>query len=113
MLQQGLIEPSKGEWASNIVLVQKKDKSFQILPGLSCFESESFKEVFPIPRIDASLDALAGSACSPTLDLRSGYYQVTLNPRDAHKTSFISRGGCYKWKVLQWAFVIVRRHSNV
>ena len=29
MLQQGLIEPSSGEWASNIVLVLKKDKSFR------------------------------------------------------------------------------------
>ena len=100
MLQQGLIEPSKGEWASNIVLVQKKDKSFRFCLDYRAVNQKNFKEVFPIPRIDASLDALAGSAWFSTLDLRSGYYQVPLNPRDANKTSFISRGGCYKWKVL-------------
>ena len=62
MLQQGLIEPSKEEWASNIVLVQKKDKTFRFCLDYRALNQKSIKEIFPIPRIDASLDALAGSA---------------------------------------------------
>ena len=46
------------------------------------------RDTFPIPRIDASLDALAGAFWFTTLDLRSGYFQVPLCPRDAPKTSF-------------------------
>ena len=100
MLEQGLIEPSRGDWASNIVLVQKKDGTFRFCIDYRAVNSKSRKEIFPLPRIDASLDALWGATWFTTLDLGSGYYQVPLNPRDAHKTSFISRGGCYKWRVL-------------
>ena len=98
MLKQGLIEPSRGDWASNIVLVQKKDGAFRFCIDYRAVNNKSRKEIFPLPRIDASLDALSGATWFTTLDLRSGYYQVPLNPRDAHKTSFIS--GCFKWRVL-------------
>ena len=100
MLKQGLIEPSRGEWASNIVLVQKKDKTYRFCLDYRAVNLKTKKEIYPIPRIDASLDALAGASWFSTLDLRSGYYQVPLSEKDAHKTSFISRSGCYKWKVL-------------
>ena len=100
MLKQGLIEPSHGDWSSNIVLVLKKDKSYRFCLDYRQLNRVSRKDVYPLPRIDASLDALAGSSWFSTLDLRSGYYQVPLNPRDAHKTAFVARSGYWQWKVL-------------
>ena len=100
MLKQGLIEPSSSDWASNIVLVLKKDKSFRFRIDFRGLNLKTRKDIYPIPRIDASLDALAGSSWFFTLDLRSGYFQVPLKPEDAYKTAFVVRGGSYKWKVL-------------
>ena len=100
MLKQGLIEPSRGEWASNIVLVLKKDKTFRFCIDYRKLNASTRKDVFPLPRIDASLDALGGATWFSTLDFRSGYYQVPLNRKDAHKTAFISLSGSYQWKVL-------------
>ena len=100
MIKQGLIEPSKGEWASNIVLVLKKDKTFRFCIDYRKLNASTRKDVFPLPRIDASLDALGGASWFSTLDFRSGYFQVPLSPKDAHKTAFISRSGSYQWKVL-------------
>ena len=100
MLKQGIIEPSRGDWASNIVLVQKKDGAFRFCVDFRAVNLKCKKEVYPIPRIDTSLDALAGSSWFSTLDLRSGYFQVLLDPEDLHKSSFITRSGCWKFKVL-------------
>ena len=100
MLKQELIEPSQSDWAANIVLVLKKDKTYRFCIDYRKTNLATRKDIYPLPRIDASLDALGGSSWFSTLDLRSGYYQVPLNPRDAHKTAFIPRSGAYQWKVL-------------
>ena len=78
MLKQGLIEPSRGEWFSNIVFVLKKDKTFRFCIDYRQLNASSRKDVFPLPKIDASLDALGGATWFSTLDFRSGYFQVPL-----------------------------------
>ena len=58
------------------------------------------KNVYPLPRIDTCLDSLGGSEWFSTFDLRSGYHQVSLDPEDAHKTTFITRRKSYMFNVL-------------
>ena len=48
---------------------------------------------YPLPRIDDSLDALAGSMYFSTLDLVSGYWQVPLDQDAREKSAFVTRGG--------------------
>ena len=55
---------------------------------------------YPLPRIDQSLDALAGSKYFSTLDLTSGYWQVPLDADAQEKPAFTTRSGLWKWKVL-------------
>ena len=58
------------------------------------------KDVYPLPRIDSCLDALASARWFSTFDLRAGYHQVGLHPKDAHKTTFITRRGSFQFDVL-------------
>ena len=60
------------------------------------------KNSFSLPRIDACLDALRGSTWFSTLDLRSGDWQVRQDPIDADKTAFVTRRGCFRFKVLSF-----------
>jgi len=62
--------------------------------------SVTIQDAYPLPWIDESLDALAGSKYISTLDLLSGYWQVPLTPDAQEKAAFITRDGLWKWKVL-------------
>ena len=80
MLGQGLIEPSKSEWASNVVMVKKKHGTLRFCVDYRKLNSVTVKDDYPLPRIDACLDTLAGSQWFSMFDLRAGYHQVKLHP---------------------------------
>ena len=41
-----------------------------------------------------------GSSWFSTLDLRSGYHNISIREQDRDKTAFITRRGCFRYKVL-------------
>ena len=73
MLTGGQIEPSDSPWSS---------------------------PVDPLPRIDDTLDMLAGKRRFSTLDLASGYWQVSLSPDARCKTAFATHSGLFQFKVM-------------
>jgi len=73
LLDRGLIEPVYSAWSSPVVLVQKKDGSWRFCVDYRKLNSVTIQDAYPLPRIDESLDALAGSKYFNTLDLLSGY----------------------------------------
>jgi len=100
LLDRGLIEPAHSAWSSPVVLVRKKDGSWRFSVDYRKLNSVTIQDTYPLPRIDESLDALAGSKYFSTLDLLSGYWQVPLSPDAQEKAAFITRDGLWKWKVL-------------
>jgi len=100
LLDRDLIEPAYGAWSSPVVLVKKKDGSWRFRVDYRRLNSVTIQDAYPLPRIDESLDALAGSKYFSTLDLLLGYWQVPLSPDAQDKAAFITRNGFWKWKVL-------------
>eukprot|EP00731_Ephydatia_muelleri_P003480 Em0001g3480a len=80
MLDNNVIEPLNGPWASPIVLVKKKDGSTRFCVDFRQLNSVTRKDALPIPRIDETLDALHGACWFSTLDLASGYWQFCVMP---------------------------------
>ena len=97
MQSQGIIEPCQSEWASNIVLVTKKDGSIRFCVDYRKLNSLTEKDAYPLPRIETCLDTLSGSAWFSTFDLRSGFHQVKVNPRDANKTTFTCHRSTFRF----------------
>lgn len=100
LVAKGMVEPTDSSWSSPVVLVKKKDDSWRLCIDYRQLNAVTRKDAYPLPRIDDSLDALAGSVYFSTLDLLSGYWQVPLNEDAQEKAAFVTRGGLWKWRVL-------------
>ena len=100
MLEQEVIVPSSSPWASPIVLVAKKDGSTRFCVDYRKLNAITKLDVFPLPRIDDSLDLLSGAKYFSSLDLASGYWQVGMAPTAQEKTAFTTHTGLYEFQVM-------------
>ncbi|ROT61136.1 hypothetical protein C7M84_021124 [Penaeus vannamei] len=99
MEAQGVVERSDSPWSSPVVLVTKKDGTKRF-----CVDYRSLnvtaKDSYPLPRMDDTLDAMAGARWFSTLDLKSGYHQVEMAREDKAKTAFSFGQGLWQFTVM-------------
>ena len=88
MLHQGVIQPSFSPWLSLVVMVKKKDGSWSFCIDYHKLNGATHRDAYPLPRVDATLDSLAGSTLFTTLDLASGYWKVEVEPQDKERQHF-------------------------
>ena len=100
MLKQGVIRLSWSPRASPIVLVIKKDGSTRFYVDYRRLNRLTKLDVFPLPRVDKSLDLLSKSRFFSTLDLSFGYWQVKMAPESIEKTAFVTHSGLYEFVVM-------------
>ena len=90
MKEQGIIQESNSRWASNVVLVKKKDGTWRMCVDYRRLNAKTKNsDPYMLPRIDETLDRLSNAKFFSTLDLLSGYHQVELSADSKGKTAFI------------------------
>jgi len=100
MMRHDLVEPAASPWSSNVVMVRKKDGSFRLCVDYRALNSVTYKDTYPLPHVDTCLGSMNGATWFSTLDLRSGYHNIPIKESDRDKTTFITRRGCFRYKVL-------------
>lgn len=85
------------------MLVKKKDGTSHFCIDYHKVNTVTWKDAYPLPRVDDLLDTLAGSRLFSTLDLISRYWQVEVHPRDKEKTAFRTSEGLYEFNVMSFS----------
>ena len=61
MLDAGAIRESENPFYSNVVLVRKKDDALRFCIDFCKLNGRTIRDVYSLPRIEETLDALSGS----------------------------------------------------
>ncbi|GFS58255.1 retrovirus-related Pol polyprotein from transposon 17.6 [Trichonephila clavipes] len=99
---RGLIRPIQSPYASPGVLTRKNN-------GLPPDSTEVYRFAidyrklnaitkyprYPLPVIDDLITNIPHTGVMSTLDLKSGYFQLAISPKDIEKNAFITRNGTY------------------
>ena len=101
LLQEGAIkEVEYPEWLANVVLVKKANDKWQLCIDFTDINRACPKDSFPLPRIDLIVDATTGHEILILMDAFSGYNQISMDPDDKEKTSFVTGQGTYCYRVM-------------
>ncbi len=100
MLEMGVIEPSRSEWSSPVVIVPKKDGTLRVCIDFRKLNAQSRFDAYPMPRIDDLLERIGQARYITTLDLCKGYWQVPLDNDSKQYRAFRTPSGLYHFTVL-------------
>ena len=88
------------EWLANALLVKKESDKWRLCIDFNDINIACPKDSFPLPRIDLMVDAMAGHKLLSFMDAFSGYNQISMDPNDQEKTSFVTGQGTYCYRVM-------------
>ena len=78
----------------------KKDGSTRFCVYYRRLNSLTTKDVYPLPRIDNSLQLLGNQQWFSTMDLASGYWQEAMSPEAKRKAAFVTNEGLFQFLVM-------------
>lgn len=102
MLNDSIIRPSNSPYNAPLWVVKKKsttpgEQKWRFVIDYRNLNDVTIGDFFPLPNIDEILDRLGHSNYFTTLDLASGFHQIKMDPKDAHKTAFSSSSGHFEF----------------
>ena len=98
--RKGWVQLSDSPYGAPCRFVRKSDSSRRLVVDYRLLNQNTIRDEAGLPLPEEMFNRLSGSRFWSKIDLRSGYYQVRINPADVHKTAFRCRFGHYEFKVM-------------
>ena len=92
MLALGVVEPSDSGWSSPVLLVKKKDQSYRFCVDFRRLNAVTERDGYPLPYVSATLDKLKSARFLSSLDIKSAFWQVPVDPASRQYTAFTVPG---------------------
>ena len=83
-----------------MLFVKKANKLLQFCVDFRRLNNFTHKDRYPLPLIDKTLARLAKAKVYTKLDIRQAFYRIRMDPNLEELTTFCTRYGSYKCKVL-------------
>jgi len=100
LVDLGKMKPSNSEYASRVTLLVKKDGSRRFCGDYRPLNTQTRRDMFPMPFVEDVIDQLGKSTWFTALDLQSGFWQIQMAPEDMKKTALITKIGLYDWTMM-------------
>ena len=99
-LEKGFIVNSNSPFASPILFVKKADGKLRFCIDYYKLNGLTYNDPYPIPRIDELLGRVSKAKIFTKLDIRQAFHRIRMHPNSEEYTTFWTRYGSYKCKVL-------------
>jgi RNase H-like domain found in reverse transcriptase/Reverse transcriptase (RNA-dependent DNA polymerase)/Integrase zinc binding domain/Chromo (CHRromatin Organisation MOdifier) domain/Aspartyl protease len=96
----GRIRVSDSPYGSGVLFVVKSDGSLRMCVDYRRLNKQTIKQRHPIPRIDHLLDQFGNAKVFSLLDLKAGYAQIRLHPKDIPRSAFTTPFGHFEYTVV-------------
>jgi hypothetical protein len=87
-------------WLANVVMVKKNTGKWRMYFNFTNLNKACPKDSFPLPRINQLVDSTADHKLLTFMDAFSGYNQIMMDENDQEKTSFITSGRLFCYRVM-------------
>jgi transposase InsO family protein len=99
-LSKGFIAHSKSPFASPVLFVKKPNGGLRFCIDYRKLNALTRNDPYPIPRIDELLSRVSKAKIFTKLDIRQAFHRIRIDPESEEYTTFRTRYGSYKCKVL-------------
>ena len=99
-LKKGFIEASSAPCSSPILLAKKPDGGIRFCVDYRKLNSLTKKDAYPLPLIAETIARLKKAIVFTKIDIRQAFHKLRMAMESEDATTFASRFGSYKWKVM-------------
>ena len=114
LVAQDVIAPvtTPTEWISSIVAVPKKNGKLRICLDPKDLNRAIQREKYQLPTVEDIATRLHGAKVFTMMDVRNGFWHVSLEEESTYLTTFQTPFGRYRWKRMPFGISSAPEHNR-